>query len=42
MGNKKKPLKRTANAKVDNVQCLCSCFNLEGNIFKSNVAYVKM
>jgi phage terminase large subunit-like protein len=28
MGNKK-PLKRTANAKVDNVQCLCSCFNLE-------------
>lgn len=27
-GNKK-PLKRTANAKVDNVQCLCSCFNLE-------------
>lgn len=28
MGNKK-PLKRTANGKVDNVQCLCSCFNLE-------------
>jgi phage terminase large subunit-like protein len=28
MGNKK-PLKRTPNAKVDNVQCLCSCFNLE-------------
>jgi phage terminase large subunit-like protein len=30
-GNKK-PLKRTANAKVDNVQCLCSCFNLEESI----------
>lgn len=28
MGNKK-PLKRTPNAKVDNIQCLCSCFNLE-------------
>ena len=28
MGNRK-PLKRTPNAKVDNIQCLCSCFNLE-------------
>lgn len=27
-GNKK-PRKRSANAKVDNVQCLCSCFILE-------------
>ena len=30
MGNKK-PLKRFASGKVDNVQCLCSCFNLEEN-----------
>ena len=28
MGNKK-PLKRTPQNKVDNIQCLCSCFNLE-------------
>ena len=28
MGNKK-PLKRHPSGKVDNVQCLCSCFNLE-------------
>ena len=28
MGNKK-PLKRSANCKVDNIQCLCSCFVLE-------------
>lgn len=28
MGNKK-PLKRHPGGKVDNVQCLCSCFNLE-------------
>ena len=28
MGNKK-PLKRSPQNKVDNVQCLCSCFNLE-------------
>lgn len=29
-GNKK-PLKRSATCKVDNVQCLCSCFILEEN-----------
>jgi phage terminase large subunit-like protein len=28
MGNKK-PLKRSPQNKVDNIQCLCSCFNLE-------------